>query len=286
MRRPAAVPVVADETVRLGGAELRQPAVQRLFLSTPGTASRTLLVFMRDWLPLIGLLVTYELMRDLVPLVGVAPRDLMGLERWLGEGSEATLALQAAFYQPSQVSLMDFFSSVVYFLHFVLPAVVGVYLWFDDRHRFQLFAASLLAVSFLAFLTYVALPTLPPWLGHPQDVHKVIDETIHKLRIPGWLVGVYSDRDYNVEAAFPSLHSAFPLIAAVHVWARNWRLGVVLALWTLIVWVSVVYLGEHYVVDVMGGVAYAVVAMLLVVLWHRVSQTRTGPLKHARAAGL
>lgn len=286
MRRPAAVPVVADEAVRLGGAELRQPAVQRLFLSTPGTASRTLLVFMRDWLPLIGLLVTYELMRDLVPLVGVAPRDLMGLERWLGEGSEATLALQAAFYQPSQVSLMDFFSSVVYFLHFVLPAVVGVYLWFDDRHSFQLFAASLLAVSFLAFLTYVALPTLPPWLGHPQDVHKVIDETIHKLRIPGWLVSVYSDRDYNVEAAFPSLHSAFPLIAAVHVWARNWRLGVVLALWTLIVWVSVVYLGEHYVVDVMGGVAYAVVAMLLAVLWHRVSQTRTAALKHARAAGL
>jgi len=272
--------------VRLSGAELRHPAGQQLVLSTPRAASRTLLGFVRDWLPLIGLLVTYELMRDLVPLVGVAPRDLVGLERWLGEGGEATLALQAAFYQPSQVSLMDFLSSVVYFLHFVLPAAVGVYLWFDDRRRFQAFAASLLAVSFLAFLTYVALPTLPPWLGHPQNVHKVIDETIHKLHIPGWLVSVYSDRDYNVEAAFPSLHSAFPLIAAVHVWARNWRLGVALALWTFIVWVSVVYLGEHYVVDVLGGVAYAVVGMLLVWLWHRATRTRTRPLKHAPAAGL
>src|SRR5215471_2673666 len=155
MRRPAVVPVVADEAVRLGGVELRQPAVQRLFLSMPGTASRTLLGFVRDWLPLIGLLVTYELMRDLVPLVGVAPYDLAGLDRWLGEGGEATLALQAAFYQPSQVSLMDFFGSVVYFLHFVLPAVVGVFLWCDDRRRFQTFAASLLVVSLLAFLTYV-----------------------------------------------------------------------------------------------------------------------------------
>ena len=272
--------------MRLAGPELRQTTGQRLVLSAPGAASRTLLVFVRDWLPLIGLLVTYELMRDLVPLIGVAPHDLMGLERWLGEGGEATLALQAAFYQPSQVSLMDFFSSVVYFLHFVLPAVVGVYLWFDDRRRFQAFAASLLVVSCLAFLTYVALPTLPPWLGHPQNVHKVIDETIHKLRIPGWLVSVYSDRDYNVEAAFPSLHSAFPLIAAVHVWTRNWRLGVVLALWTAIVWVSVVYLGEHYVVDVLGGIVYAVVGMVIVWLWYRVTRMRARPLERASAAGL
>jgi membrane-associated phospholipid phosphatase len=216
----------------------------------------------------VGLLIAYELMRDLAPVLGVAPRDLAGIERWLSGGGEATLALQSAFYHPAWIGLQDCLATAVYFTHFVLPAVVGLLLWLDDRGRYQAFAATLLVASFLAFLTYLALPTMPPWLGHPQQVHKVIDETIVKLRVPDWLVAVYSDRDYNIDAAFPSLHSAFPLIATVHVWRRNWRWGLALAGWTAVVWLSVVYLGEHYVVDILGGIAYAAVALLVVAGWH------------------
>jgi membrane-associated phospholipid phosphatase len=56
----------------------------------------------------------------------------------------------------------------------------------------------------------------------------------------------------------------------VHVWPRNRRLGLVLAAWTALVWLSVVYLGEHYVADVLGGVAYACAGLLLVRRWRRV----------------
>lgn len=238
----------------------------------PGVTLRS---FARDWLPFVGLLVSYELMRDLTTVVGMTPHDMVAIERWLDDGSEATLALQAAFYHPGQVGAVDIVGSAIYFMHFVLPAAVGLYLWLGDQGRYRVFAASLLVTSGLAFLTYLAAPTEPPWLGHPQDVHKVIDETIHKLQVPGWLVSVYSDRDYNVEAAFPSLHSAFPLIAAVQVWARDWRPGLLLALWAVVVWVSVVYLGEHYVVDVLGGILYACAAMLVVLIWRRIQTLGT-----------
>jgi membrane-associated phospholipid phosphatase len=93
--------------------------------------------------------------------------------------------------------------------------------------------------------------------------------------VPAWLVSAYSNRDYNVDAAFPSLHSAFPLIAAAHAWARDRRVGLALAGWTLAVWLSVVYLGEHYVVDIAGGVTYAVAGLLAVAWWRRRRTRRT-----------
>jgi membrane-associated phospholipid phosphatase len=42
--------------------------------------------------------------------------------------------------------------------------------------------------------------------------------------------------------------------------------GVVLSIWALVVWVTVVYLGEHYVADVVGGIIYAVIALGIVSL--------------------
>jgi hypothetical protein len=189
------------------------------------------------------------------------------------------LVLQAAFSHPDRIGVPDVLGSAVYFMRFVLPAAVGIHLWLGDRSRYRAFAASLLVACCLAFVTYVALPTQPPWLGHPQDVHKVIDETIGKLSLPGWLVGFYRDRDHNVDAEFPSLHAAFPLIATLHVWPGGRRLGVPLAAWTMVVWVAVVYLGEQCVADVLGGIAHAIVAVLAVACWRRRAGRRPAPVR-------
>jgi membrane-associated phospholipid phosphatase len=262
-RRPR-IPLAAEEAAPLG---LAAPP-QRVVLSAP-RRRRTLLVFLADWLPMVALLAAYELLRDLVPLVGARAHDLVGIERGLFGGREPTLILQAALYRPDRIGVLDVAGSAAYFMHFVLPVAVGVYLWRGERSRYRAFAASLLVACCLAFVTYVAFPTQPPWLGHPQAVHKVIDETIGKLHLPGWLVGFYRNRDYNVDAAFPSLHAAFPLIATLHVWPRSRRLGIFLAAWTVVVWLAVVYLGEHYVIDVLGGVGYATAAVLAVAWWRR-----------------
>jgi membrane-associated phospholipid phosphatase len=39
--------------------------------------------------------------------------------------------------------------------------------------------------------------------------------------------------------------------------------GALLWLWAVIVWVVVVFLGEHYVADVIGGIMYAVIAIAI-----------------------
>ena len=44
--------------------------------------------------------------------------------------------------------------------------------------------------------------------------------------------------------------------------------------WTACVWFSIVYLGEHYVVDALDGVVYVVVAVLMVERFSRLRAAR------------
>jgi len=65
----------------------------------------------------------------------------------------------------------------------------------------------------------------------------------------------------NQVAAVPSLHSAYPTLVALFIrqlYGARW--GAVAFLYPISVWIGVVYMGEHYVFDVIFGAAYAVAA--------------------------
>jgi membrane-associated phospholipid phosphatase len=93
-----------------------------------------------------------------------------------------------------------------------------------------------------------------------------MQDAVLRSGLPPALTWLYSHHDYNLYAAFPSLHAGFPVLAAAAAWRRNRVVGVVLSIWALVVWVTVVYLGEHYVADVVGGIIYAVIALGIVSL--------------------
>jgi len=284
-RAPTTRDVPEDGIISLWGSNgIRVVATPTL----PRPAGNPALTFIKDWVPLLLLVAAYELMRDLAAMTGIPAHDLSGLDAFIPGGAGATRGLQAALYHRSALGPLDVVATAVYFMHFVLPGGVGLVLWRRGRSRYRRFAAALLAVCALAFLTYVLLPTTPPWLGKPDQVYKVIDATIRKLHLPGWLVGVYVHHDYNLYAAFPSLHAAFPLIAAVYGWRLHPGLGTVLLAWTVAVWFSVVYLGEHYLVDVAAGVVYASASVAAVeLLWRREAPAvvRASDAGGARSAG-
>ncbi len=218
----------------------------------------------RGWAPFVALLVAYEGMRDAAALVGVPPHNLALFDRRLFDGYEPTLVLQAAAAQLADADFLDDMGSLVYGAHFLLPVVVGAWLWAKDRDAFSRFGFTLVIVCAMAFATYVVAPTSPPWLAQPASVRHVIDDAIQRSGLPAGLLWVYSNHDYNLYAAFPSLHAGFPVIAANAAWQRNRFAGIVLSIWAVVVWIAVVYLGEHYVTDVLGGIAYAVAAILIV----------------------
>ena len=220
--------------------------------------------FIKDWAPFLVLFFAYEAMRGFAAKTGFAPHDLSGLERLLFAGNLPTMVLQQNFYDPHAVRPQDVVALVLYFMHFPLPIVVGFIFWTRSREHYWRFISALLLMSFLAFLTYLFYPSVPPRLQFPHQVHWVTDETVKKLFNNYYISPIYSHLNPNQFAAFPSLHAAFPLLAATYAWNRYRALSIGLAIWAAGVWTAIVYLGEHYFVDALAGLIYAAVAALLV----------------------
>jgi membrane-associated phospholipid phosphatase len=220
--------------------------------------------FLTDWLPFLVLFFGYEIMRGFASKTGFAPHDVSGLERLLFAGSLPTITLQHWFYDPARIAIWDWAGMVLYFLHFPLPIVVGFVFWLNDRAHYWRFVSALLLMSFVAFVTYLFFPTAPPWIENAPPVHKVINETVTKWGVSYIVSPFYSNLNPNQFAAFPSLHAAFPALAAIYAWSRYRLLGIALIGYTACVWLAVVYLGEHYFVDALAGLVYAVAATVVV----------------------
>ncbi|HXC75578.1 MAG TPA: phosphatase PAP2 family protein [Candidatus Acidoferrum sp.] len=231
--------------------------------------SNRAVALLMGWAPFVLLLMAYELMRDVASTLRVPPHNLAGVERALFGGWEPTMVLQATIGKLGDADLIDDVASLVYSAHFLLPIVVGAWLWRQSRADFHRFGLSLVVLCALAFLTYVVAPTAPPWLAQPQSVQHLMQDAVMRSGLPPAITWLYSHHDYNLYAAFPSLHAGFPVLAAAAAWRRNRVAGVVLSIWAIVVWVTVVYLGEHYVADVVGGIVYAVVALAIVSLLSR-----------------
>jgi membrane-associated phospholipid phosphatase len=230
--------------------------------------------FITDWTPFLLLFLAYEAMRGFASKTNFTPHDLSGMERWVFAGTIPTLTLQYAFYRPGVVALQDVIGMVFYFMHFVLPIVVGFVFWVTSREYYWRFVAALLLMCFFAFVTYLFWPSAPPWYQLPEVV-KINDKTVHALWGFTMVTPIYQSFNPNKFAAFPSLHAAFPMLAAVYAWQRYRLLAVGLALWSAAVVVSIVYLGEHYVIDALVSIVYVAAATIVVEMISR--RRRHGP---------
>ena len=232
--------------------------------------------FIWDWTPFLLLFFAYEAMRGFAGKTGFAPHDLSGLERGMFGGAIPTLVLQKAFYHPGVIGIQDIIAMVLYFMHFVLPIVVGFIFWINSREHYWRYIAALLLMCFLAFAVYLFWPSTPPWI-QLNDVVKINDKTVGAIWGYTIVTPIYHSFNPNKFAAFPSLHAAFPALAMVYAWNRFRALAIGLALWTAAVTVSIVYLGEHYFVDALAGFVFVAVATLIVETFTRWRARRAQP---------
>jgi membrane-associated phospholipid phosphatase len=235
-------------------------------------------LFIFDWLPFVVLFFAYEVMRGFAAKTGFAPHDIAPLERALFVGGLPTVDLQHAFYDVHSIRFWDWLAIGLYFLHFPLPMVVGFLFWVRSREHYWRFVAALLLMCFVAFVTYLFVPTTPPWLQYPNLIHKVTNETVEKWGVAYFVSPLYTRLNPNQFAALPSLHAAFPFLCVLYCWRRYLALAVALTVYTVCVWLAIVYLGEHYFVDALAGVVYAVAAMAVVEL---VARRMATPVRRA-----
>jgi hypothetical protein len=227
-----------------------------------GRGWQTLVRMLVDWVPLVALLMLYDLSRGLADGLGVAVHvgELAAADRWLGGGVLPTVWLQ----QHWTASWWAALASLVYSSHFVVTPLVLAVLWLRDRARWARYAWLVLALSAAGLVTYVFYPAAPPWLASRDGVIDHVD----RLSGSGWAVlGLpragtllhVGQTQVNQVAAVPSLHTAFAVLtclgllpAARHLWQRAALVGYAVLMPVVLVWS-----GEHYVVDTLFGVLYA-----------------------------
>lgn len=233
--------------------------------------------FLRDWVPFILIFLAWEAMRGLAPRLGFAPHvdDLARFEEWLFGGHLPTQVLQSLtpgpLLHPAAVA-----GTVVYFCHFAFPLAVGLVLWLIDRVQYLRYSVCLMAMSCAAFIIFLVAPTAPPWYAENQGLlhgfAKLIDTSL-----PSAISPYYQVLNPNRLAAFPSLHAAFPFLSYLALRSVHPRAARLALAWCILVFVSVVYLGEHYVVDVVAGVGLAALAWWALM---RHAVPRVAPLRH------
>ncbi len=210
--------------------------------------------FLRDWVPFVALFLGYEAVRGIAPKAGF-PRHygfVIRLDKVMFGGVVPSQWLQAHL---GSLRWLAIACTVVYFCHFVIPIAVGMVLWLIDRVQFLRYTVALLLMSFAGFVVFLVLPVAPPWLAAQ---HHLLPGVHSLIALPSAVSPYYNRLDPDVAAAFPSLHSAYPLLAALALWPVTRRGAVAAFAWSGAVWFSVVYLGQHYVTDVIAGIVFAV----------------------------
>ncbi len=227
--------------------------------------------FLRDWVPVALAFVAYGVTARAVPDLGLGVhyQPQIDAERILGLGTIPTIWLQEHLYHGTTGPL-EIFSIVMYVSHFVAPLLLAFLIWAFWRSRgFTDLLYGILIVSLLGEITFVLAPTAPPWLaadhGLIPPVHHVIKESLYDLGLTDLAAKKDEPGSYNIVAALPSLHAAWPLIGLLVIRKHRLPRWLFASQAFLLVGVvfAIVYTGEHYLVDALVGCLYALGAWWL-----------------------
>jgi hypothetical protein len=158
----------------------------------------------------------------------------------------------------------DFVFYGAYMLHFILPLALLVLMWKFHDHHFWRGASTYIVLSFAGFLTFLLFPAAPPWLASDQGfIEPITRVSSHVFAAMGVqdFPSLYNKMSPNPVAAVPSLQAAYAALFAIFIWryfGRKW--GAIASVYPALIWFGTVYMGEHYAIDEILGIVYAVAA--------------------------
>ena len=199
-------------------------------------------------------------------------------DRVLGLGELPTVRLQRRLAR-GQWRLGDRVLVWAHWLWFLMPHGTLVYIMLRRRGRFDRSAVMTYAVFDIGAMIYWILPTAPPWYAAAHEGHErafrwpvarclgrrngTPDEVaVRRMMVEygeffwkdGW-GPLYSVLGGNPLAAMPSLHFATSMMAAQLLSETGPVAGALGWSYTATLGFALVYLGEHYVVDLIAGAA-------------------------------
>ena len=175
------------------------------------------------------------------------------------------------YWQLHSHPVLDALSGFFYLSWVPIPLAFGGYLFLTHKKNFLYFALIFLLINLMGFVVYYLYPAAPPWyvqkFGFLVEVATKGDsaglarfDAFFQVPI---FEAIYS-KSSNVFAAVPSLHSSYPVLVLYYgLKIRKVVWNVFFAFVMIGIWFAAVYTSHHYVIDVLLGILFAFLGILL-----------------------
>ena len=231
-------------------------------------------------LVIVWLCWVYDAINNLAPLRVHAALahgwGVLHLERSLGLDPEVALNRWLVSHHTLGLLLSDYYDNA----HFIVTLGLLGWLWYRRADIYRPLRNTLVAINVLGFVVFWLYPTAPPRLLAGGGFEDVVAST---GALGGWHTGPLAAAA-NQFAAMPSLHMAWAVWCSLVMWSLSKRgsvsegpslpavgrlrhplvVRVVACVYPCVTCVAVLATGNHYLLDVLAGVATAALAFLLV----------------------
>lgn len=130
--------------------------------------------------------------------------------------------------------------------------------------RMKRATVALTLISLAGYLTYVLYPLTPPWMASLENMIPNVERiTIRALgeMAPGGIISAFSP---SPRGAMPSMHTGVPVLVLLMAFREFGRRAWWFAILVLGICFEIAYGAEHYIVDIIAGIIYAIVAYIVV----------------------
>jgi membrane-associated phospholipid phosphatase len=179
------------------------------------------------------------------------------VDRLIGGGKLPNARLQRALGRLPQVRIANQLLTWTHWLWFMEPYLALTLILVRHNERFPRAARQLAAVFDLGCAVYFAVPTAPPWWSSEkgltgEEVRRIMVEVGEPTWGRAW-ERMYDALGGNPWAAMPSLHFATSVSVALSLAEAGKVEGAIGWGYAGTLGFALVYLGEHYVTDLLAG---------------------------------
>lgn len=215
-------------------------------------------ILYKDWFVFLSFIYLFDSLRGTIYILTckfnlpVHTLYVIKIEKFLF-GNIPSVSLQQALLDIDNITWLEKFLTVIHGTHFVAFLGIGLIIWLYKSAYFKQFKISFYLVTFIGVSFYFIIPTAPPWLA--SNIFNVMPELtrfnalIYNMSIPDITAGFST----NPIGAMPSLHSAFPILCSFILWQLYRLKAAPFFLYTFLVLFTIVYTGDHYIVDIIAG---------------------------------
>lgn len=187
--------------------------------------------------------------------------------------ADGSIITPQEYFRDNHWAVMDVLSGLFYLCWVPLPVLYTLVLYFQKHEQLAMrLACAFLLVNIIGFCGYYIHPASPPWYVMQYGFEPILNTPgnvagfAHFDSITGIPIfhNMY-DKNANVFAAVPSLHSAYNVVTFYYAMQlkRNYFWKSVSLIVAIGICFSAVYSGHHYIIDVILGVLTAIAGIAL-----------------------